>query len=364
MNSEAITIIAILGFILFMFWWAVVAGKRRTLEHQMTLLDAFPLGCVGLAPDSRILHWNSNMETLSGLTAKTVLNKPLTQLPEPWGTHLNRINTENTLASIDVDHGPQAWTLHRARLSRDEQMPTVLLVEDRTESKQLAHRVAHQDRLASLGQLAAGVAHEIGNPLTGIDSLAQLLPASEKENARLIREQTQRINRIIRSLLKFSREGETQLTKHPFESTDLINDSIRLFELDPAYSDYSIFLRRIIKRQCHGDPVAVSQVLINLFKNAAQASEAHQTIYLDCFENGKSQLQIDVEDRGHGIDPDLLPRIFEPFVSGHLDQGGTGLGLAICYGIVQQHDGQIHAYSPTKQGGTRMTITLPIYNPD
>ena len=78
------------------------------------------------------------METLSGLTAKTVLNKPLTQLPEPWGTHLNRINTETTLASIDVDHGPQAWTLHRARLSRDEQMPTVLLVEDRTESKQLA----------------------------------------------------------------------------------------------------------------------------------------------------------------------------------------------------------------------------------
>ena len=105
-------------------------------------------------------------------------------------------------------------------------------------------------------------------------------------------------------------------------------------------------------------------MLINLFKNAAQASEVHQTIYLDCFENGNGQLQIDVEDRGHGIDADLLPRIFEPFVSGHLDQGGTGLGLAICYGIVQQHDGQIHAHSPTKQGGTRMTITLPIYNPD
>ena len=242
-------------------------------------------------------------------------------------------------------------------------MPTVLLVEDRTESKQLAHRVAHQDRLASLGQLAAGVAHEIGNPLTGIDSLAQLLPASEKENASLIREQTQRINRIIRSLLKFSREGETQLTKHPFESTDLINDSIRLFELDPAYST-TAFSKTHYQASVPWDPVAVSQVLINLFKNAAQASEAHQTIYLDCFENGKGQLQIDVEDRGHGIDPDLLPRIFEPFVSGHLDQGGTGLGLAICYGIVQQHDGQIHAHSPTKQGGTRMTITLPIYNPD
>lgn len=362
MKTESIAIILILICILGLFWWLLSSGRRRALEHQRSLLDRFPLGSVGLDPAQRILHWNPAMVAMTGLTAKAVMGKQLTAIPAPWSAPLSQYLHAPGEATQEYDVAGLHLSLHKSRLANETQMPTVILVEDRTQATAMAQKLAHQDRLASMGQLAAGVAHEIGNPLTGIDSLAQLMPPDQAENRDLIREQVARINRIIRSLLKFSSEGEAQAPKQVIQVETLIEDSLRLFQLDPQFQQVELIQRRRIPRTIFGDPIALSQLLINLLKNAAQAMRTDQPkIWIDCFENGAGRLVLEVEDNGEGIPADLLPKVFEPFVSGHLDEGGTGLGLAICYGIVEQHDGIINAISPTEQGGTKMSISLPIY---
>jgi len=361
MQLESIIIIVTLCLILGLVWWSSASGRRRALEHQRLLLDRLPLGCLGLDPAHRILHVNPELAEMMERNAQSLMHLKVRELPKPWGEVLDQYLMAPGEATQEVDMGQRKLSLHKSRLSNQSQMPIVILIEDRTESVNLTQKLAHQDRLASLGQLAAGVAHEIGNPLTGIDSLAQLLPADQHDSQALIREQVARINKIIRSLLKFSREGEAQTTLQPIRSTELVEDALRLFRLDPIANDAQIHVRRNIARQVLGDPVALTQVLINLFRNSIQAkSREDLNIWIDSFENGDGLLQIDVQDNGVGVPPELLPRIFEPFVSGHLDDGGTGLGLAICYGIVQQHNGQISVISPCHNGGTKMTITLPI----
>ena len=362
MKTESIAIILILVSILGLFWWLLIAGRQRTLEHQRALLDRIPLGSIGLDPAQRVLHWNPAIARMTQLPAKRVVGRPLHDIDDPWGGPLSQYLHAPGEATQESHVGGLHLSLHKSRLSNDAQMPTVILVEDRTHASAMTQKLAHQDRLASMGQLAAGVAHEIGNPLTGIDSLAQLMRADQAENRDLIREQVRRINRIIRSLLKFSAEREVQAPQQIIEVDGLIDDSLRLFQLDPQHQQIELIQRRRIPRQVFGDPIALSQVLINLLKNSAQAMQTDTpTIWIDCFENGHGQLQLDIEDNGHGIPPELLPKVFEPFVSSHLDEGGTGLGLAICYGIVEQHNGTIVANSPTAGGGTQMSITLPIH---
>ena len=363
MQPESITIIAILCLILGLVWWSASTGRRRALEHQRLLLDRLPMGCLGLDPAHRVLHINPQLHRMLGIPPASLRGTRLRDLPAPWGAALDQYLMAPGEATQEVDLAWRKISLHKSRLSNQSQMPIVILLEDRTDSVSMSQKLAHQDRLASLGQLAAGVAHEIGNPLTGIDSLAQLLPHSESDSRELIREQVGRINKIIRSLLKFSREGETQPLLQSINSVELVDDALRLFRLDPIAADTQIDVRRNIKRQLKVDPVALTQVLINLFKNSVQAMpEGRLVLQIDSFENGDGLLQIDVQDNGEGVPAELLPRIFEPFVSGHLDDGGTGLGLSICYGIVRQHSGQISVESPINHnGGTKMTITLPIH---
>jgi two-component system NtrC family sensor kinase len=225
-------------------------------------------------------------------------------------------------------------------------------------------RVAHSERLASLGMLAAGVAHEINNPLGGIMSLTALTLEDmkpddpDRENLEEVVKQTARCRDIVKGLLEFSRQSKmttelVDLNKALQETLSLITRQALFFNID------------VVKNLDDGLPVVlgdesqIEQVFMNIFMNAAQAMEERGTLTITtrrCDSDGFAEVLI--SDTGHGIPSDKLSRIFDPFFTTKESGHGTGLGLSIAYGIVARHGGVISVASEPGQG-TLFTIRLP-----
>jgi len=223
-----------------------------------------------------------------------------------------------------------------------------------------------QDRLVSLGLLSASVAHEINSPLAVLHgSLEKLLetvpdPAAQSRLQRALRV-ADRLRRISESLLDFSRRRPRRSESLPL--APLVAEAWHLVALDDSSSHVDCQLLIPPSVQIHGDPDRLIQVFVNLLRNAVQAAPPQAAeIRVSCRPSqlGNSPaLAILVEDNGAGIPPDLLPGLFDAFVTSRLDAHGTGLGLAVAQGIVNQHGGLISAAN-CPLGGARLTVTLPL----
>ena len=219
-------------------------------------------------------------------------------------------------------------------------------------------RVAQSERLASVGMLAAGVAHEINNPLGGILALTSLTledtptPDQRRDNLEEVVRQTERCRDIVKSLLEFSRQS-----KEGTESVDLneiardtyaLVGSQSLFFNVVVVMDLDPHLPRIM-----ADRSQLQQVFMNLFVNAAQAMQEEGRITVkSCYGRQDGHVVVTVSDTGHGIDKQHIARIFDPFFTTKEDGRGTGLGLSIAYGIVTQHGGTITVDSEPGKGTT------------
>jgi two-component system NtrC family sensor kinase len=238
-------------------------------------------------------------------------------------------------------------------------------VKQRTEELvAMQTRVAHSERLASLGMLAAGVAHEINNPLGGILSLTALTLEDmkpddpDRENLEEVVKQTARCRDIVKGLLEFSRQSKMtteliDLNKALQETLSLITRQALFFNID-VVKDLDDRLPVV-----WGDESQIQQVFMNIFMNAAQAMEERGTLTI-VTRRGVSDgfAEVLISDTGHGITSDKLSRIFDPFFTTKESGHGTGLGLSIAYGIVARHGGVISVASELGQGST-FTIRLP-----
>lgn len=240
----------------------------------------------------------------------------------------------------------------------------VLLVEDLTERKALAAQVAHQDRLASVGRLAAGVAHEIGNPLTGIACLAQNLAreaTSAEQAARfaLILRETQRIDTIVRVLLGFSHAGTIHAVAEPerFEVREALGEAITLVQLSRQAKHISCFNRVPTGLLLDGDRQRLLQVFVNLVSNACDASPTGGEVSVEAEVIG-DVVRLRVIDHGTGIDDAVRERMFEPFFTTKPPGQGTGLGLPLAHSIVREHLGSIDVESFPGRG-TTVVVELP-----
>jgi two-component system NtrC family sensor kinase len=248
-------------------------------------------------------------------------------------------------------------------------------VVDRTEQLRAAHRKLLQaDRLASLGQLAASVAHEINNPISGVLNLSSLLerlmangdypPGREAEFRKYLSQistETTRVGRIVTDLLAFSRRSKPQrllsdLNKLVSSTLRLVDHKLKLMNAETVLALQS----DLPPIEC--DPSQIQQVVLNLIMNAAQAMHSKgggklsiQTRLLPDREN----VELNVRDEGEGIAAENLAKIFDPFFTTKAEGKGVGLGLAVLYGIVKDHDGEVEVASQRSEG-TTFSVTLPL----
>jgi signal transduction histidine kinase len=245
-----------------------------------------------------------------------------------------------------------------------KQIAEVRLTTERL--KEAQERLIRSERLASVGRLAAGLAHEIGNPISALIGLGDLLlagglsEAEQRDFLQRIRNETERINRILRDLLQFARPAGTgdEAASEPGDIDTAARDTAALVRPQKSMKDMELALdvETDLPRVSLGQDELV-QVILNLVLNAADACEGKGKVTLTARRGGLG-VAITVEDSGPGVAPELHDRLFEPFVSTKDVGAGTGLGLAVCRGLVEAAGGTI-ALDPSTPRGARFVIELP-----
>ncbi len=358
-----------------------LAAEMDSLRrYHRDTLSSIPLGVCSIG-NNDIITWNHSMEQMTGLDAENVLGSPLHNLPEPWstlfssfmGSDINYLNKHR----LEVNGEARCFSLHKANMEVQLEgyaKNQVMLMEDMTENQMLEEQLAHSERLASIGQLAAGVAHEIGNPITGIDCLAQELKAFSpdpeiKKTAKQILDQTKRVGNIVQMLVSYAHSGQSKQNSHQKGAVCIhacVNEAIGLLKLNKKHDNL------IFRNECHpkhqvaGSSQKLQQVFINLLSNAADASRKGGLITVKSATT-QHTLNIEVEDQGHGIPKKIQEKLFDPFFTTKEAGKGTGLGLALTWNIIEEHFGTIRVISPSSQSclcGTCFIITLPLYQPD
>ncbi len=229
------------------------------------------------------------------------------------------------------------------------------------EKRERFKRMSRADKLATIGELAAGAAHEIRNPLTAIQSSLQYLSTkihAEKENKLLTNalQETGRINEILSALLSFSRPSE--IKKEENNIIEILEESLDLISIQS--NKYKIKITRDYPNTpllLNSDKAQLKQLFLNILLNSAQAMNSGGELKIEVHPKDNHKILITVTDTGEGIPEDKLDNIFDPFFT--TKSGGTGLGLSICYGIIESHKGEIEVKSKVGQG-TTISITLPL----
>jgi PAS domain S-box-containing protein len=341
---------------------------RRYLRR---LLEDLPLGVCALGPDRDVVIWNRALEHSSGLSPQDAVGARLDTLPGALAASVRAFvsgEASQEEVHLQMNGTERAFSLTRSQVrepgsATGETAGVVVLVEDLTERKLLAAQVAHQDRLASVGRLAAGVAHEIGNPLTGIACLAQNLvrelgEADLRDRVGLILRETQRIDAIVRVLLGYSHAGAVDgMHRDPVDLKACVGEAITLVRLSREAK--GVPCENQVPDDVHvfGDRQRLIQVFVNLVSNACDASAAGTPVTVRAIASTQG-VKVFVQDRGTGMDESTRERMFEPFYTTKPPGQGTGLGLPLVAAIVREHGGTLRV--DTRPGaGTTVEVELP-----
>lgn len=352
-------------------------GRMR--EFNENILESLDDGLVVFDLDERIVRWNRALEGFYGIDREEAIGRRLDEVfdepfvqaitaarrDSPYGATLYRIPLA---ARKDDEEGSQLLVTATVVPLQDPESDVVagaiLLIEDITDRVRLEEQLQISEKMASIGLLAAGVAHEVNTPLTGISSFTQMLlenadPADPRTVLlEKIERQTFRAAKIVNGLLNLSRQGKPSSEPTSVDLNAVITDVFALLE-------HQFEVGRIkIRRELAEVPVLVvglehqlQQVFLNLFLNARDAMPSGGWLVVSTRVDG-DRVIAEVADTGSGIPTEHLARIYDPFFTTKAIGRGTGLGLSISYGIVREHDGEIHCDSGVGQG-TRFTLSLP-----
>ncbi|PLW83890.1 histidine kinase [Kineobactrum sediminis] len=343
-------------------------------RHYRQTLDNLPIGVCSLTNDGELLLWNRSMQRITGIASSTVLGSLLSSLPTPWREIITNFLYEDAdtilKREVTLGEGGSRWiSMHKASAGGDQDGDQIVLIEDISDYELLEQELLHSERLASIGRLAAGVAHEIGNPITGIACLAQNLeyeedPEEVHETARDILKQTERVSRIVDSLVNFSHAGSGagDVRLEPCNLADCVDEAIHLLQLDRQAKALDFENHCDRELLVLADAQRLLQVFVNLLGNARDASENGGRVVVSASVSDSRAL-IEVEDQGCGIPIELQNQVFEPFFTTKEPGEGTGLGLALVYSIMDDMGGSVQIQSPLgppPAAGTRICLQLPV----
>ena len=345
-------------------------------EQSDDTIESLAAGIVVLDLRGRVIRWNRSMERLYGRSRHEVAHSSFTAvfpprllraldagLGENWlargeGGGISRLNLRAADGAERVVNVKAAPFISGS----GQHHGALLIFEDITERVGMENEMQLREKMSSLGVLAAGVAHEVNTPLTGISSFTQMLQdQTDRADPRRplltkIEKQTERASRIVNGLLNFARHKQTD-----FQLVDLnrvLGDVFSL--LDHQMRSSHIRIRKEMDPalpQLRGDENKLQQVFVNLAVNAFDAMPAGGWLTITTRSEG-GQIIAEVADTGEGIAPEDIRRIYDPFFSTRKRSGGNGLGLSISYGIVQEHGGTMEVESGVRSG-TRFLIRFP-----
>jgi C4-dicarboxylate-specific signal transduction histidine kinase len=237
------------------------------------------------------------------------------------------------------------------------------IIKDINEKKQMEQQIAQADKLAALGELSAGVAHEINNPLGIILGYTQLMlkESSEfEEDLKIIEKHVKNCRNVVSNLLSFSRKGSREMKNVDIHK--MLNGVINFLRNHSDFRNVKIQLN-LWENEClrvKGNAQELTQVVLNLMINACHAIKDNPDGFIELVtQKEKAHMLIHVKDNGTGISKQHMPRIFDPFFTTKPVGQGTGLGLSVGYGIIRHHQGKIMAEN-RKSRGAQFTIRLPL----
>jgi PAS domain S-box-containing protein len=349
---------------------------ERMRQFSDSIVESLNDGLAVVDLDDRVVRWNSQLEQLFGLTRSAAVGRTLDTIFDPSFVDSLRAARRDSpagailfrvpMSSAHAD-GARLLLVNVAaaplRTHAGDTAGTIVIVEDITSRVQLEEQLQISEKMASIGLLAAGVAHEVNTPLTGISSYTQmLLDNADPDDPRTkllekIERQTFRAAKIVNGLLNLARPA--QVEAGPVDVNAVINDVLSL--LEHQFRNGKIQVRKELAAQSpivDGIEYKLQQVFLNLFMNARDAMPRGGWLSVSSrVEDGRAL--VEVSDTGSGIPTEHLSRIYDPFFTTKALGKGTGLGLSITYGIVQEHGGTMTCESAVGKG-TRFALTLPM----
>ncbi|MGH9967181.1 MAG: ATP-binding protein [Pyrinomonadaceae bacterium] len=356
----------------------VRASELKLLkEFNESIIESINVGLLAVDLDGRVTRLNSALEHILDL-----------KRDEAIGRHVEDLFSEDFADTLWQVLGVDGWRLREIRniykihtatragqtlvlnialaplQDIQEQTGVLVVVEDVTTRMRLEEQLQQREKLSSIGLLAAGVAHEVNTPLTGVSSYTQMLigmlPETDPKHALLqkVRRQAERATNIVNNLLNFSRTGSAT----EFGEVDIhrvLDDTLQL--LEPQLRRNQIEIVRVYdgdSARVFGNSGKLQQIFTNLLLNARDSIPDGGRITISTTSTAGDSLVVEVADTGIGIAPENVAKIYDPFYTTKGVGRGTGLGLAVSYGIVQEHSGHISVES-TPGLGTTFRITLP-----
>ena len=347
---------------------------RRAKEQWETAFDALSEGIAVVDDEGRVRRSNRAMASLLGIPVPNVVGTPLGDalLGKPHALRellaATRRGDRPAPLIARSERLKLAVRINAARIpGATTEQSIVVMVEDVTEQQALETQLLQSEKLAAVGQLGSGVAHELNNPLTSITGLSEFLleqkelGKKDRGHLQVIHEQAERAGRIVRNLLTFARKGSGE--RVPVDLNDVVRRTLTLMTYDLKLKDISV--ERELSGalpEVLGDRHGLQQVVLNLVTNAAQAvaenpRERAREVSVSTWFDG--QVHLRVSDTGPGIPDDVLQSVFTPFFTTKEPGKGTGLGLSITYSIVESHGGQITIEPRNPRGGAVFRVDLP-----
>lgn len=388
LSSEDIGILqTVSGYVAVAIENAMLYQEQETRATELSLLKEFNesivesvnVGLIAVDENGLITRCNSTFEEILGYKREQAVGEEVGKIfdqvfalklenilgQSSW--HLTEIRNAYKIQTTNADGETLMLNVAIAPLQSESesQKGAIVVVENVTERVKLEESLQQNEKLSSIGLLAAGVAHEVNTPLTGVSSYTQMLldmiPENDPKHELLqkVAKQTERASNIAGNLLNFSRTGGVSEFAE-IDINKLLDDTLQLLEPQIRKSDITIEKEYAdIPPKVFGDAGKLQQVFTNLIINAKDAIFDEGEITLVTRFEGDEEVVIEVSDNGVGIGAEDINKIYDPFFTTKAVGSGTGLGMAVTYGIVQEHSGKIDVKSEVGEGAT-FILTFPV----